>query len=81
MIGTLRREGFNRILVLGRRHLAAVLTEHVEHYNANRPHRSRGQRCPRLADRAPVPSVDVDPHRLRRVDRLGGPMHEYQMTA
>jgi hypothetical protein len=38
VIGTLRRECLDRTLILGRRHLEAVLAEYVEHYNAHRPH-------------------------------------------
>jgi len=37
MIGTLRRECLDRMLILGRRHLEAVLAEYVEHYNSHRP--------------------------------------------
>lgn len=81
MIGTLRRECLDRMLILGRRHLAAVLAEYVEHYNSHRPHRSLEQRCPRSWDKAPTALVDVDPERLRRTDRLGGLIHEYRMVA
>ena len=37
MIGTLRRECLDRMLILGRRHLEAVLAEYVEHYNPTAP--------------------------------------------
>ena len=37
VIGTLRRECLDRMLILGRRHLEAVLAEYVEHYNSHRP--------------------------------------------
>jgi len=39
-IGTLRRECLDHLLITGPRHLAAVLQEHLEHYNTHRPHRS-----------------------------------------
>ncbi len=81
MIGTLRRECLDRTLVLGRRHLEAVLVEYVEHYNAHRPHRSLRQRAPSALDTAPVLTGDVDIARLRRTDRLGGLIHEYRMIA
>ncbi len=35
----------DRMLILGRRHLATVLAEYVEHYNSHRPHRSLSQRA------------------------------------
>jgi putative transposase len=39
-IGTLRRECTDRILILGRRHLTAVLNAYITHYNTHRPHRA-----------------------------------------
>ena len=45
-IGTLRRECLDHLLITGPRHLAAVLREYTQHYNAHRPHRSLHQRPP-----------------------------------
>jgi putative transposase len=81
VIGTLRRECLDQTLILGRRHLEAVLAEYVRHYNDHRPHRSLAQRCPRSSGEAPTALVDIDPKRLRRADRLGGLIHEYRMVA
>ena len=39
MIGTLRRELFDRSLIHGEAHLRQVLDEYVTHYNSARPHR------------------------------------------
>jgi putative transposase len=39
-IDSVRRECLDRMLVLGRRHLGAVLAEYVQHYNSHRPFRS-----------------------------------------
>ena len=76
-IGTLRRECLDHMLITGRRHLAAVLREFVDHYNTHRPHRSLDQPPP--AGRTPPPSgATVRP--LRR-DRLGGLVHEYLQVA
>jgi len=36
VIGTIRHECLDRMLILGRRHLEAVLAEYVEHYQAER---------------------------------------------
>jgi putative transposase len=41
VIGTLRRESLDRVLILGERHLTLVLREYVIHYNGCRPHQSR----------------------------------------
>jgi putative transposase len=81
VIGTIRRECLDRMLILGRRHLEAVLAEYVEHYNAHRPHRSLSQRSPADSDATPPTIGDVDAARLRRADRLGGLLHEYRMVA
>ncbi|MDA8286320.1 MAG: integrase core domain-containing protein [Actinomycetota bacterium] len=81
MIGTIGRECLDRILILGRRHLEAVLVEYVEHYNAHRPHRSLSQQPPAGSDATPLTIGEVGATRLRRADRLGGLIHEYQMVA
>jgi putative transposase len=81
VIGTIRRECLDRILILGRRHLEAVLAEYVEHYNSHRPHRSLDQRAPCALDSPPTPIGHVDLARLQRTDRLGGLIHEYRIAA
>jgi transposase InsO family protein len=81
VIGTIRRECLDRMLILGRRHLEAVLAEYVEHYNAHRPHRSLSQRAPYTLDTAPALIGDPDLARLRRADRLGALIHEYRIAA
>lgn len=81
VIGTLRRECLDRILILGRRHLEAVLAEYARHLNDHRPRHSLGQRCPRSSGEPPTALADIDPRRLRRTDLLGGLIHEYRMAA
>ena len=80
VIGTLRRECLDRMLILGRRHLEAVLTEYVEHYNSHRPHRSLGLCSPSPPDTAALIG-DVDLAGLQRTDRRGGLIHEYRLVA
>jgi putative transposase len=78
-IGTCRRECLDRLLILHQRHLERVLQEFLEHYNRHRPHRSLGQRPPLLrASPAWVPRGDLS---VRRRDRLGGLIHEYELAA
>ncbi len=78
-VGSVRRECLNRLLILGRRHLHHVLAAYVRHFNEHRPHRALGQQPP-LSDRQPLADV-IDLDRLRRRDRLGGLIHEYQLAA
>ena len=46
IIGTLRRELLDRVLIVNEHHLRQVLIEYLVHYNAARPHRSLGQLTP-----------------------------------
>lgn len=69
------------MIILGCRHLEAVLAEYVEHYNSHPPHRSLSQRAPSALDTTPVLIGDVELTRLRRTDRLGGLIHECRMVA
>ena len=80
-VGTIRRECLDRMLILGRRHLEAVLGEYVEHYNSHRPHRSLSQRPPSKADMTRGPIGNVIGDQLRRSDVLGGLIHEYRLVA
>ena len=42
IIGTLRRELLDRLLIVNEHHLRHVLTGYLRHYNTARPHRSLG---------------------------------------
>jgi hypothetical protein len=42
VVGTVRRECLDRILITNRRHLQRVLAEFTRHYNGHRPHRALG---------------------------------------
>jgi len=55
LVGTLRRELLDRVLITGKRHLQAVLTEYQAHYNAARPHQGIAQRAP--DDKPDVPAA------------------------
>ncbi len=46
LVGTLRRELLDRVLILGEAHLRAVLTGYQAHYNMARPHQGIAQRVP-----------------------------------
>ena len=61
LVGTVRRECLDHLLIAGQRHLRAVLAEFQTHYNGHRPHQGRQQRPPdHTADHAPRPH-DTNP--------------------
>ena len=80
IIGTLRRELFDRSLIVNERRLRRVLTEYLLHYNTGRPHRALGQLAPAEAHTRP-PQINLAEHRIRRKQVLGGLTHEYQIAA
>jgi hypothetical protein len=60
VIGTLRRELLDRLLIVNEHHLRRVLTEYLRHYNTARPHRALGQLTPAQADtRPPEPATSL----------------------
>ena len=77
-VGTVRRELLDRVLIMGRRHVEVALRSYVVHYNEHRPHRSLGQAPPLGA--LPQPAAPTN-QRIRRLDRLGGAIHEYTLVA
>jgi transposase InsO family protein len=77
-IGTLRRELLDRILIINRRHLTAVLAEYVAHFNDHRPHRALSQAAPLRS--LPPPASPSQIH-LRRRNLLDGLIHEYTQVA
>jgi transposase InsO family protein len=78
VVGTLRRELLDRILILGLAHLRKVLAEYTLHYNAHRPHQSREQRSPDTDPAVPDPIIDVTGRRIKRRPVLGGLINEYE---
>ena len=78
VVGTLRRECLDRLLIFGRPHLKAVLGVYLGHYNGHRPHRSLGQLPPEWKASGRSPDAGT---RVVRRDRLGGLIHEYELAA
>jgi putative transposase len=78
VIGTLRRECLDHMIVLNERHLSRVRGKYVEHYNATRPHRTLELDSPRGRPPQPKPgrSAEVVRHQV-----LGGLHSEYEWAA
>jgi len=77
---TVRSECLDWLLIGGVDHLERALTTFVEHYNDHRAHRSL-----ELAPPSGWPVVEgwsgVQAPAVRRRDRLGGLIHEYERAA
>jgi transposase InsO family protein len=90
-VKTIRSECLDHLLIVNARHLERVLRSYLRHYNHHRPHQGISQGIPASASpssSAPPPGFDDScrqPRRylgeLRRHDRLGGLIHEYESVA
>ena len=77
-VDTIRHELLNRLLIINQQHAEAVLREFECRYNDHRPHRSLGQAAPLR----PLPHhAATGICKIRRRDRVGGLLHEYQHVA
>lgn len=81
-IQTCRRELLDRTLIWNQAHLLHALREFERHYNAHRLHRGIANVRPLR----PLPDPIIDPGAIthlavRRRDRLGGIIHEYEHAA
>ncbi len=76
VIGSIRRECLDHLIILGENHLRGILREYVRYYNKSRPHLS-------LERNAPVPR-SVEPSELGAVvavPQVGGLHHLYTRAA
>src|SRR6266705_1391274 len=74
VIGTLRRECLDHLLILDEQHLRSVVGEFVHYYNLERPHRT-------LRLEAPVPVLRAVEGSVRSRPVLGGLHHVYERAA
>ena len=82
LVGTLRREALDRVLILGERHLRAVLAQYQVHYNMARPHQGIAQHVPDdEPDASRATMTDIDVQQIRRKPFLGGLINEYTRAA
>jgi putative transposase len=81
-IQTCRRELLDRTLIWNPRHLQHALHQYEVHYNDHRPHRGIGNARP--LHPLPTPNTEsgtISHLSIRRRDRLGGLLHEYEHAA
>jgi putative transposase len=72
LIGTIRRECLNHVIVLNESHLKRILGDYLDYYHVSRPHQA-------LDDNAPLPREVEPPERGRVVAQpmVGGLHHRY----
>jgi hypothetical protein len=81
MVGTLRRELLDRILIVNERDLRRVVSIYLKHYNAARPHRSLDQLAPAQAETCDPEPVNLAEYRIRRKPILNGLTNQYEPTS
>jgi len=79
-VGSVRRECLDRLLIFTRRQLEHVLRIYIRHYNEQRPHRALDLEAPEPRNSVPA-SGTGSLTQIRRRDRLGGVIHEYEAVA
>jgi transposase InsO family protein len=80
-VRAVRAECTDRMLIAGELHLRRVLDEFVEHYNTGRSHQGVGLDLRAPNDPRNVIPFPAPPERIRRRQRLGGLISEYQPAA
>ena len=74
VIGTLRRECLDHMIILDEHHLSSVLREFVASYNRDRPHRTLGLQTPELRPHPTAGPIQSQPV-------LNGLHHVYERVA
>ena len=78
-IGGCRRELLDRTLIWNLPHLRRILAACERHHNDHRPHIALASAAPLKP--LPAEVTDLEAFRVRRRDRVGGVIHEYQHAA
>jgi len=76
LLGSVRRECLDHLLVLGEAHLRRILRAYVAYFNTERPHQGIGQQIP-----APSTASAGNGGCIRAVPILGGLHHAYRRAA
>ncbi len=76
VIGSIRRECLDQIVVINERHLRRVLSQYVSYYHCSRTHLSLDKDCPESR-----PVQPPTPGRIVAVPQVGGLHHHYERLA
>jgi putative transposase len=80
IIGSIRREALDHVLIMNEAHARHVLAAYERHYNEHRPHQARNQ-LPPDAHKQPAGAHDLHTHTVERTRILGGLVNEYKYAA
>ncbi|WP_418346724.1 integrase core domain-containing protein [Streptomyces fodineus] len=80
VIGSIRREALDHVLILNGAHARHVLTAYERHCNDHRPHQARNRRPPD-ADQQPITVHELEGRRLLRTRILSGVINESRYAA
>ncbi|WP_089104138.1 integrase core domain-containing protein [Streptomyces hyaluromycini] len=80
IIGSIRREVLDHVLIANEAHARKVLAAYERHHNEHRPHQARHQ-LPPEAHEQPATVHDLDIRMVLRTRILGGLINEYRYTA
>ncbi|MEV7862979.1 integrase core domain-containing protein [Streptomyces hirsutus] len=81
IIGSIRREALDHVLIVNEAHARQVLAAYQRHYNAHRPHQARRQLPPDARERPDATVHALDARRVLRTRILGGVISEYRYIA
>jgi putative transposase len=76
LIGSIRRECLDHIVIFNERHLRRVLSSYADYYRRTRTHLSLDKDCP---DSRPIQHRSVG--RVVAIPRIGGLHHHYERLA
>jgi transposase InsO family protein len=77
VIGSIRRECLNHVIIMGERHFRRILAGYVEYYNRSRTHYSHDQDCPISR---PTQSLSQG-NKVIAIAQVGGLHHRYERRA
>jgi putative transposase len=76
VIGSIRRECLDHVIVINERHLRRLLRRYLAYYNATRPHQSLRNQSPYPREAQPQTSEPIV-----AIPQVGGLHHRYQRAA
>ncbi|WP_307841635.1 integrase core domain-containing protein [Streptomyces endocoffeicus] len=76
VIGSIRREALDHILIMNETHARQVLGAYERHYNRHRPHQARNQLPPEASEQ-PIAAPNLNTRKVLRTRILGGLINEY----